>query len=1532
MPVWTISVGGTERKYTTFNFERKVRMNSPPEFKAQIEYANDIHFFDIVKIERDDVTEWKGILEEMEIEWNENGRYLNITGRDTTFLLWRKYTENFTDMQEDTQGFFGSVNASELIQFLLRNPRSDLPTDGDGIEFKNNKQGWGIDVSRISALYADRTAYGDIDWTILRKRGLGWRNTGDPYKVTTKEVDAQVSNQWTNHGSSPYLDDDDDTNYISSDCVLAEVSDFSFENLTVENATAVNGVRLIIKWKPAPSWWWWYSSNCEIQIWVESEADWYTIGYFGGKGTYDLLGNDTTPWRTVEFDLQYVLQTVANVNAAKIRFVEKSTMLSTKVTWCYLSVSYVEAGSQSTDDWVSLTFDEESIVGIYVESRFDNDSFPRNYKITTTGDKEKFTTFAEVDPNNHILKQDSDETCQFDSYQNEAAYFYKDYGINGISDFEYVFSIMVDTSEPHPYAFLPFCICNNLEDYKTLIDTAGHYFIALEIANSANVLSVRARLKDSGGIGSTASATIVIDTRYWVRVKRSAGTLTFKVYSSPLMREEDIVLNETLTLTDANLDFRYREHAITYNGLEWASEFLNSMEDGSGWSRTGGVATRANETSIYAEGAASQKITATAGQGFYFEEDIPSADDLKIDAYVRVPAPSSEAVNVDKVVNLHETDSDPQAWTGVNTDPYLHDDDENNRIVSDAVTTGNFKDIFRFADLDSKYGSLVPNSNSYIRVKAKLYDGVGGHATYIRLQLRLYVYHSNTWETVGNADFSSTEWSYMQFNNLNLWLTTLTDWNLAKIKLDVIAISGGGSDKGGIEVTYSYLHCEGTGYMGSIFLMKTYDHDVTAGPDPSTDYCGGVSVVLDAESSDQPEKWRWKVDGFANGGLWLSQLSTEYPTADTFYRIRLYTKKSDSGTGYFKLYKVEGVTETLLCERTGLSNSNYGSPDRYTFEATFGTYNSGSAYLDWTRVEEIRIPHSLGYVYTEYEEETIVNVTGNIYRDIIHSWSPRTINNLKISLTQADASCGWAISQIYIYKAEALKYRVILDDEAEPATPPPYLGGPYIKEISIDSPYVSAIGPLNISQNRLFDVISELCNIMNDSYVPYEWWIEYNDNNTFHMASRRGSDLSNDVVFSTGVNMEKVTYSKSITDTVQRVRVIGRGEGKRQDDVSSPWREDSTAMDDVRGFIEDVETEKSVANPDVADTLAYVKLELDASPKNVIVCTISNDTFNSMDYDVGDDVTIIDALTEINDMYRIYNIKKSVDADGEIITLYVDSPYVDVADVYFDIWKKLKQLGIVGTVAADWSGESTDQKNVDANKLSPIFDITAKNEEALIGNDKTDPKWWSSGTGGASWDVNTDNMVIYGGSSGAGTIEVECRYKVITNSPRGGATETVSDSISIAMNQEPKFTVEFKVWEPTGADPTVWQDNDYVEFGSFNVVTTRGFKFQVKKESGSFIIYAVSNMNGTWVLKKIRTISANHKYKCEIIIDYDGKTATFNVYDVESSQEFPCSAVTRKIEEITVTPLYGKAYGVGGVGYRCIMHFYNMRCEHKLVI
>ncbi len=221
--LYTVEIGGISRKYNYIDFERMLKKTRPSTISLTVENSSDIDYFDLIEIKRDAVVEWKGFIVTKDEFWDENGLYLDIKGSNTDIIPWKKYGESFSNMHEDTKGFFGQVSAIELIKFILRNPNSDAVRD-----YPYNKEGWGMDKSRIGNCTARRTSMGNPNWVKLRRRGYGWRNKGTQFNSLAPDVDASISHNWRDSGAgaNPWIDADD-ADYIASS-TREQVDTFSF--------------------------------------------------------------------------------------------------------------------------------------------------------------------------------------------------------------------------------------------------------------------------------------------------------------------------------------------------------------------------------------------------------------------------------------------------------------------------------------------------------------------------------------------------------------------------------------------------------------------------------------------------------------------------------------------------------------------------------------------------------------------------------------------------------------------------------------------------------------------------------------------------------------------------------------------------------------------------------------------------------------------------------------------------------------------------------------------------------------------------------------------------------------------------------------------------------------------------------------------------------------------------------------------------------------------------------------------------------
>jgi len=1130
--VWTIEVDGISRKYRDLRFDKKLIKESPTEFTAKVEYdiAHLIDFMDLVEIKRNGTTEWKGFVTEREIAWDEEGRFYNLTGKDMSFILWKKMNEEFTSYAEGIEGFFGKVNPSQLIKLLLRTPRSDHPSEDDA--FKYNKSGWGLDASRISDVRASRTSYGDPSWVFLRERGIsGWRNVGNPYSIATLVPNAVIDTSgWTTVGASPYINTNDgDTSYIKSTQTMDVDAIFRFENL-IASAQAINSVHLSITWKGDFTYWWWIEAMFEIYLSTNGGSSYNYVGYAYGRsmGAYFTMTWDVTSL----FDSPSKLQG----NQCYIKFVNKRTGLSSIITYAQLLVNYASGGTQELGDEFDIYHDEEETVGIYIESRADEQSYARNYGLLSVTDNlQDFGAYQETDPNFHITK--TANHIDFFSYENEDAYVYKDFGEGYFTGyFDHWFNIKVVTDPvPVGHIFGIWAVTNDIDDYAGLASGSRNN-LAMSIQNGGSGPKFYLREVHNGTSNISApSLELTEGTTYAIHIKRIAGSVTAYIYTGTG------VLFDTITLTMA--------------------------------------------------------------------------------------------------------------------------------------VSGN---AFRYL-----FGCLTAN----------------------------------------NGDATSTD-----------------------VDLD--------------------------------------------------------NLILES-------------------------------------------------------------------------------------------------YVD------------LGYV------------NSNTFRDIIHSWIPQITSHIRIRITSPDASHAWAISQIYLYKAEELDYRIMY----EGGTVPSLALNQYIQEVVFDETFSSYVGPLNIPEGRVLDSINSILEKMSVAWIPYEWYMEFNAENTFHITDRIGSDKSGWISFILGENLESSEYTENIDDTFQRVKVRGRGEGQRSDEVSSGWISHPTAIADVKTFIEEVKSVKEIVNKTTAQSLAAVQLMANGMHKDNIKVNVSRDEYSSMTYDVGDDILINDSLIGVNSAKRLYNIRKVITSDGENVTLWVGSPHKTEADIWNEIFARLKDLELSGGIAGDWVDQGK-QGLVDPEQVDSLFEATRKEDSIETGNDINDAKWSTSIGSGCSWNTAENGIVITGPNSGSGIkiITVDMKYERILN--YGGS------EWAIKMEEKPRMEFTMALYEVTEGQAYFWRAGDEFIIGLAKSTAGHYFKI-IAQGSSTFKVYAAwKDASEVEVLKEMTTITSVTKYRYIIKTDYEKRRVLFEVWDVENNATYPVVAVrTNIVTTDTVHPLYMKlSSDCGGqANQKAEVFIYHMKIEYTKV-
>jgi hypothetical protein len=389
-------------------------------------------------------------------------------------------------------------------------------------------------------------------------------------------------------------------------------------------------------------------------------------------------------------------------------------------------------------------------------------------------------------------------------------------------------------------------------------------------------------------------------------------------------------------------------------------------------------------------------------------------------------------------------------------------------------------------------------------------------------------------------------------------------------------------------------------------------------------------------------------------------------------------------------------------------------------------------------------------------------VSGNTTQDILISFPPISTQKVRMRLTAdgtTPSGVPWSLSQVYVYKTEFLKYKFYLDTgESDPSAnrndnPYYYTGGPYISAFSNQLIGIAnPIGPLNVSRQRGIDAINYVVGLCSSTEVgesdvvgfsPFEWWMSYDQYNTFNVKNQKGSDKTATVIFKmdptdpTNTNLGMIDYKTFIDDTAQNLYVVGQGEQKHLEDCSIWVRSINasglatnglalnTAENIVRTFYEDVIQDKTVIitdylYPAVGNILGCSNLTINAMPRVQLKLQLAEDQYVSMSYDVGDVVTVFDSITGIGTTdlalghYRIMNIDIAVSIDiGEDVQITLGYPNYKYEDELQTMYRNMKSYGIVGAFNSDWTAEGTDKTLLDANLISASsqYNASAQNDK-----------------------------------------------------------------------------------------------------------------------------------------------------------------------------------------------------------------------------
>lgn len=553
-------------------------------------------------------------------------------------------------------------------------------------------------------------------------------------------------------------------------------------------------------------------------------------------------------------------------------------------------------------------------------------------------------------------------------------------------------------------------------------------------------------------------------------------------------------------------------------------------------------------------------------------------------------------------------------------------------------------------------------------------------------------------------------------------------------------------------------------------------------------------------------------------------------------------------------------------------------------------------------------------------------VGGNIAQDIIHSWTPCSARYVRVRLNGAeDTTHAWEITQVYIYESDDIDF-TILESTTSPNV---VLDGWNDIDVTL-----TPIEPINMAYQRLTDGLEQLVMAAFDaSYDPIEWWVDDDEFGHVHLGTRRGSDKSASVKFLRGSEIDASTYKRSIKKSAQRVRVVGKGEGRSQDEVTSNWQEDNTTIGVINSFYEELISEKELSSTTTANEWAKMWLRKLRNIGEEIRIKVTADPYNppAETYDVGDDVTIKDDVTGIvEDSYRIRQIEANIDEGGEIIYIVVTNSWEVLADRISKMYKELKRMQFSSTGIEEWTAEGSNQGKMNQDKMDNYWSMQRKYDETgQLTKAEVSETYWSNPTNRNDVNVglmlcNEQWLLFWGPSANTGGVVNPEIYL--------GDTGTGAMTSATAWDRDPKFQCKVKITE---AFPSV---NDNVFFGMAGLDAgglkyINMFGFYIEWDGASHIIKAFVSDAGTGGVytRNLGTITTGILYELTAEVDWDDRLIFFSVgHPDDELITQGCIPFSGDVVNTLLTPMWiwGQLTGTGG-GPRAKLDFYLWKSQGK---
>lgn len=226
----------------------------------------------------------------------------------------------------------------------------------------------------------------------------------------------------------------------------------------------------------------------------------------------------------------------------------------------------VYLGSKCRTDFGDIRFtdnDEVTELDYFIQKKTNNDNaiFMVEVADDLSSPKEDFTTYTEIDPNNHISK--TANHIDFEAHRNEDAYLYKDMSTNYFNSFKHKIDIkLIGTPDDNGYAAI-WLVSNAVDDFNGQ-RTAENRYCGVGFLRSAGSSKIRLEFWN-GTTLLNDNYVCSSDTWYYLAIQRDGTKIVCKIYSDA----NRTILLDTLSLTISDIGFRYIYGCCTNN---WGEE------------------------------------------------------------------------------------------------------------------------------------------------------------------------------------------------------------------------------------------------------------------------------------------------------------------------------------------------------------------------------------------------------------------------------------------------------------------------------------------------------------------------------------------------------------------------------------------------------------------------------------------------------------------------------------------------------------------------------------------------------------------------------------------------------------------------------------------------------------------------------------------------------------------------------------------------------------------------------------------------